>query len=53
MVEPGGLAVIDPLERHPGDIRAQYKLRETARRWSRNDTQILVKTAVGTIKIYP
>ena len=51
VIEPGRLAVIDPLERHSRDIRAQHELREPARRWGRDDAQILVKAAVGTVQI--
>jgi hypothetical protein len=53
VVQSRGFLVVDPLERHAGDIRAQYQLRQTTGSGHRHDPQIVREAVIGLLEIYP
>ena len=51
MVESRRLLVVDPLERHAGDVGAQHQLRQPARRGGRHYAQVVQEAVIGTLEI--
>ncbi len=51
MIEPRGFLVVDPLERHAGDVGTQYVMMQRSQARPGGDSQVVVRLAVCVFQI--